>query len=872
MTTFTPRKMRSILINLCIPICRHEFECCVDAGEGIDDDMLFVKIDGKKLLNNLLHGINVGVVGIGMEGEKPGAFSSILSTILRYSREMLAREQEKGVKVDISFGIFGVSDTSCIDLVNYTRKELSEMEELAEEWSHLGTSGSIDEVISSLEKGYSLPCVLLVRIFVKRNHEPGAMSTLLLADLGTMGGGGPLDRSFARFSSIVTDESLSNGDSKVNCHLTFFLDEYFGGNAVTLVIADIPKSGGSRSLSSHISFLSGLRCIKNRPIANLETPEMMELAELMETHGRLEAEHRSVSRELKHLQKALKRAELEHIQLVEERANSVVSDEVRHWEYEYELAKLTMEKVAVHEKIRQCEIDLVCMEHDRLILLTEMELKRKEFVELEERLTLSQNERRQVEDDFNKEITGLTVSLDAANSSLKSAEVEKLQLKDELKAASEKITDLEGRIKQVQEKMDIRHTEHLKEQTAELKKLRSELNLAKQSEETLGKKLSIIENESDAHKGLVKEFEKKLNELKMENTSLLAKIEVLSREPQSPEIKRTLKEMEEKWQAEREAMRMVMDDLRKVIIDKDRQVLDQTNSTIFHPMREKNSPVKKRKMPKKGPHLPASTSNLDDNELDLKEAGKKKREKEQIPLKRITRSSNSSFRASDVKNKFAPPVNEKATKGTKKQVKRVIKEDGKTFSDVLPIAKPAGALIKDSTSKDNTLKPAVPGAVKLQPKKQAKAPTVAETSRPITKILEPEEQKTMKKLDEDVEIPGTPQKKAVSSAISAASPAKVWKPSAFIPSVIPRKNGFSKENQQPSAATAGLFANFTFAPRSGDEAGLKRVKLPDRQNKPHAENNTDTNNWAEKRKNNVDPTVFSTIMGSFDLPTNIGRK
>lgn len=175
-----------------------EFDACFDAASASGTEGILNTLQVKRTLQNLFMGISVGILGLGMDGEAPGAFAGLMTAALR---ELSALIQDLSqLQVGLSFALFGVTDSSCIDLISYARRELAEIEQLrGDVMSPLSPCSSLDEVISSLAAGYSLPCLLMVRMFVKPANElPGSMSTLLLADLGSTAVGSPLEKSFAQ--------------------------------------------------------------------------------------------------------------------------------------------------------------------------------------------------------------------------------------------------------------------------------------------------------------------------------------------------------------------------------------------------------------------------------------------------------------------------------------------------------------------------------------------------------------------------------------------------------------------------------------------------------------------------------------------------
>lgn len=196
-----------------------QFDACFDAASTSDPELILERLQVKRTLHSLFTGISVGVMGLGMDGEVPGAFSSLMSTVLR---ELAALVQELShLNVSLSFALLGVTDSSCIDLVSYARKELAEIERLrTEPMGPLCPCDSLDDIINSLAAGYSLPCILMVRIFARPSSElPGSMSTLLLADLGSTAVGSPLEKSFAQLRINVLGECVSNTHQAVTFYV-----------------------------------------------------------------------------------------------------------------------------------------------------------------------------------------------------------------------------------------------------------------------------------------------------------------------------------------------------------------------------------------------------------------------------------------------------------------------------------------------------------------------------------------------------------------------------------------------------------------------------------------------------------------------------
>lgn len=202
------RRATSVLHRTCYPPnSRHDYDGCFG---GAQDSILFENSQIPAMMKELLAGVSVGVFSLGMEpAEKPGVRAPLLKEIL--GRLQLALDARKDVSVQISYAVYGVSDTSCIDLLSYSRRELHEVETL-KKWTPLSPLDSLQQVADSIDQGYSLPCVILVRLLITPCDDklPILMSTLALADLGFVSSGSPIEKSFSKLCSFSKKSWLSN--------------------------------------------------------------------------------------------------------------------------------------------------------------------------------------------------------------------------------------------------------------------------------------------------------------------------------------------------------------------------------------------------------------------------------------------------------------------------------------------------------------------------------------------------------------------------------------------------------------------------------------------------------------------------------------
>lgn len=200
---------------------------------GIGEDSiqaLHNKLDLTKNLSQLWEGYSMGLIGIGGEGERAGAYSSFLLSTLNKCKEQFEHFQLGGQhSTDISYAIYGLSDSSCIDLLTYARMDTSEVEAIVRSpWAPLNKVESMDEVYRALEQGYSLPCVTLVRFLVRsintdsqtEEGNSATMSTLLLADLGSLGSGAALEKSLAQIrKKFILLAIINDNGFEIRCNV-----------------------------------------------------------------------------------------------------------------------------------------------------------------------------------------------------------------------------------------------------------------------------------------------------------------------------------------------------------------------------------------------------------------------------------------------------------------------------------------------------------------------------------------------------------------------------------------------------------------------------------------------------------------------------
>lgn len=676
------------------------------------------------------------------------------------------------------------------------------------------------------------------------------------------------------------------------------MEGYFGGSAETCLVAEVPSVGSTRALTSYLNFLEAVSAIRNTPTPTLESPEMIELSSLAEAHGRLEIEHKSLRRELRHLKKALKASEEQQENLQIEKKAMKMASESQNYAFEYELARVEMERLQVQERIRQCEIDLLCMEQEKLFLIHEMEVKKTQMVELEMKLHGSQVERIKVEKELTEKVSAINKNLAQAQEQLANSEGEKSTMKASLADATLKIQLLEKRITQAEKEKEktagkaesqaSRLASESEQRGKELERLRSDLDSAKRHESNLSSKMKDLEVSLEGRHKTVQALESQLGALKMENTTLQAKLEILTNKTQSSEVSKTLQNMEEKWKLERESMQNIMNDLRSLLKNKNSAVEEPT------PKRSKLITTSARAAPISS-LLEETTTPAISAPIKLgTKKGRGIRETDKgsgVPIKKIfgeaptasipvpdTAAPIASGRGTvietilDAVNK-TPPVSANSNDVAKEKGGRVVDRKTKIAdeTEIVPVD-------SDYTPAEEV--PSTPPHKGLMTKKflaadkssiaPAKASRINSRSKKVgSDSSEPSWSSSQSQPDQMP--PANVAKPEVKVASNSTSPVKIWKPSAFIPGlaqkakVAPTSDAFtnSKENSAMS-----FLANMSFsqtAAGSGDHGFQRRIKLPEK-NKPSLVDGMGAGATKPLPRRNVDPNVYSTILSSFNIP------
>lgn len=933
-------------------ISTHEYDAVIGKDEGLP------RTSVTRLLRQLLHGVGVGIFGFGAEkiGEHRKMICSVLDIL-----ESLIQSQGKDLNVSLSFGIFGINDSSCVDLTTFERFDTEAIEDLVKSWARLTPIKSIQSVKKSIEN-YALPVVILIRLFVKPldSSLPSSMATLTIADLGPMMSTSVLDRSLSSWRSAVLtmDQARVAGRPRIALnHLMPFMEEHFGGDSECLVLLNIPASGGERAIISQLQIVDAVRRIKNRPLAKLETREMIELSVLVEAHSKLEEEHSELRHQLSCLQKQLKFAGREKDRLLQEMSQISTDKEIELCEFDYAITALDMERIVMAEKARQCEINLVVVDHERLILRSDMWACQVELERLENLLLIANRQREEAEEQSRETINILSEKLTDATGTLLAMERDKSSLLEDVKCSVLRVTELEKTIATMETQQSILVSNHSKtsaEENYRLETLKNELDTAKSAETILYEKIKTLESEKRKHETTVLEVENQMKELRIENATLQAKLQVLSTaKPQSPQVSRTIDLMELKWQSEKEALYSMMNDLRSLV--KERKPMEYHQIPVYPmyaPPQIASPPIVN--LQTSGPSgdigAPIVVPPAEKiSRLDLALAQQKPRESTRKPItvqkrikpteshagnnkgltKRITIANKRDTKMSLEDDDYNPQTDDSVN--SFEPIENIITNNHTINSQRTGIMSTGSRSRKNSISKNvhfddtNDILDYDPGMDLVIPqasfslsknfagKKQEsikcthleeKAPitskntikkttsqkytsesacnlTNASNSATITKdtVTSKSKPKAVVKtskafkenasvlssrdavLDnnytddvpmEDVAIPGTPP---------PASPAKVWKPSSFVPGLKKTTNSFSKT----ACSTLGMLN------RDDDNSFRKRIKLPERI-RPTTLPGVDVATVLGGSRRAIDQGTYSTIITAFDMPTESGSK
>lgn len=266
--------------------------------------------------------------------------------------------------------MLAVSDGSCVDLASLERHSLQHIVDLVHaEWEGMPEAENrTDEIRKVLAKGYSLSCIMVVKVKIL----DGPAGTLLVADLYS---GGSLDRSMAGLRSLLF--SLDPQSDAVECSsqesfLTCLLAPFIGGDAmtafVTLTSSDAALSN-PRAAMSALQLAELVRRIKNRATEHYENAMLRELHELVTFNAQLESERRTAHHELARLTKAMCRLNADRAKLQAACESAACGGELQRAEFEYEQARMSMEHVELQDQLRRCEIEVLILDQQNAGLI-----------------------------------------------------------------------------------------------------------------------------------------------------------------------------------------------------------------------------------------------------------------------------------------------------------------------------------------------------------------------------------------------------------------------------------------------------------------------------------------------------------------------
>lgn len=470
---------------------------------------------------------------------------------LLVDNHLLSENEDSNATISLSYNVFGISDTSCVDLVNYSRITMEELstlhprnhERAMDLQYQLGST--LDSLIDLLNQGSSLPLVLVIRLIARPSDmEPATISHLLLADFGSIFlANHPLEASFSSLRSALIDvkEGLTDGGHSFDSnsadgnnflkqqqsitnqnHPTFLstiLAPYLSFNnckndtltgAHSFFWANLPSIGGSRVITKSLEFLETLSLLPLLQVSSCkESAELLELEALLLVHAELEGDYQNLKDDVVKLKKELflsikRKEELE-------RKSSALEDEsiLVRLELEYQIANEEIVKIELQDRLRRMEINTIHMECEKNITLSKCVVMQERIEYLESSFSLSAKRENIIKDEALKEIGYFVSALQECNLRLTTLDSERQGLSRNLDHCQSVIRELErkgGNDRQQLQEQQQSSGECLRLQN-EIVDLKRQLARLKQPVNNIGS-------------GLGSDLERQIESLRLENDSL----------------------------------------------------------------------------------------------------------------------------------------------------------------------------------------------------------------------------------------------------------------------------------------------------------------------------------------------------------------
>jgi hypothetical protein len=265
---------------------------------------------------------------------------------------------------DLSYRMFGISDSHCIDMLTYQKVSSSDIDMLLADWDAMEPINDLNVVRSFVKKGYTLPLLVFIRLRVEARNEledgAATVSVLALGDLGSLNGP-TLERSVSHLRSIVLtlDQTFVSGEIRVReTQLTHLLSPFVGGNAHTSVFLEFMTNASFSAAEEGFMFGESLRKVKNRIEQNFENFLVGEVNNLSEENNRLDAEKHAIEERLEQLNVELARLSVDRDALRSEQLLLSAGNESQRFLLEYNAARVEVEQLELKERIRALRIEM----------------------------------------------------------------------------------------------------------------------------------------------------------------------------------------------------------------------------------------------------------------------------------------------------------------------------------------------------------------------------------------------------------------------------------------------------------------------------------------------------------------------------------
>lgn len=592
-------------------------------------------------VNSLIQGYNVGLFRLGTSEtdakEQQQFFQNALSNLDGFFE-----------RAEVSFGLYSFTDGHCVDLLTFDRLEVDNLAHLYDIGSELEPiDGDFDAVEDAIQRNASSNPMALVLKFRVASGEQKLWSHLVLADLGVFGNGA-LSQSIGHLKNLalLLNQPFVRAEIPFgHCRLTTFMQPFLGGNSECHVQFDLSPTAEPKVLLGTLQLADALRHVHNHPECNVEPGEIEELTKLMQASSLLQDQQKETKAQVKSLKKSLAQLQKEKREIEESSRGDQVHSDVELYERELAKAQLAMDNLAIQEKLRQCEIELVCMSHRSTKLACQIYELEFSLASAREELSCCVEENEQIQESCRTELDALRGEMESTSRDLGKTiqELEKekssldKQAKGKIEALEKSLLSAEATRKKLEEDLRLSLEKERSKASEAEKRFRTELEAslkaARKEEESLKERLGEMVKEQQASKTKIGKLEGEMGALRIENETLKAKLDVYSSAmhrtntgDDGSSVKLALAEIELKMAKEREAMAKMMSSIMKERGDRGERKLSQS---------EKENATAVNKRAKKGVPLKTIGSdvgdytNYDDDEADYETETK-------IPVKRKT--------------------------------------------------------------------------------------------------------------------------------------------------------------------------------------------------------------------------------------------